>query len=301
MPSWNWPARRYHHIPAPAVSPTRAQSAPSAIPDDRERLPNAPYLLPKDALEQQRLDFQHACLYTILSNHYMAPLPPKVTTILDVGTGTGVWSTDMARLFPQAHIVGVDISAALLEYTSSAACTFCLADILQGLPFPDEQFEYVHQRFLVAAIPTVNWPAVIQELVRVARPGGWIELVEIGLTIQQAGPKTTHLLDWIEEISLARGFDMRTLPIGKLFRQMELEYIETYDVFAPLGDWAGNVGTMFKANILSAWQAIKGLYCAQANVSPAHFETMLKLVAQEWEERHASYVIHVAHARRPLA
>lgn len=37
MPSWNWPARRYHYIPAPAVSPTRTQSAPSAIVDARNR------------------------------------------------------------------------------------------------------------------------------------------------------------------------------------------------------------------------------------------------------------------------
>lgn len=113
----------------------------------------------------------------------------------------GIWPAEMARLFPQAHIVGVDISAASLGYPCSSSCTFCLADVLKGLPFPEQQFEYVHQRLLVAAIPAVNWPAVIRELIRVTRPGGWVELLEMGVTLQHAGPETTRLLTWMEEQS----------------------------------------------------------------------------------------------------
>lgn len=66
---------------------------------------------------------------------------------------------------------------------------------LKGLPFPDQQFDYVHQRLLVAAIPAANWPEVIHELVRVTRPGGWVELLEVGVTIERASPETTRLLN----------------------------------------------------------------------------------------------------------
>ncbi|GHO60384.1 class I SAM-dependent methyltransferase [Ktedonobacter robiniae] len=271
----------------------------TAILDDRERLSDAPYLLPKDAQEQNRLNFQHRCLYSAIGNHYLVPLPPDVTTILDVGTGTGIWPVEMANLFPQAHIVGVDLSAASLEYTSSSSYTFCLADVLKGLPFPHQQFDYVHQRLLVAALPATHWPSVIQELVRVTRPGGWIELLEIGVTIQRAGPETAHLLTWMGERSRERGFDMGLMPrLGEMLAQQGLEAIESHDIPVPLGEWAGHIGAMLKANVLSAFDALKGTYCTQANMPLEHFEAMVTRVAQEWEANHASYVFHAAYGRR---
>ncbi len=222
-----------------------------------------------------------------------------IATILDVGTGTGIWPVEMARLFPQAHIVGVDISAASLEYTSSSSSTFCLADVLKGLPFPDRQFDYIHQRLLVAALPATHWPAVIQELIRVSRPGGWIELLEIGVTIQHAGPETTRLLNWMGERSRERGFDMGLLSrLGEMLAQGGLEAIERHDIPVPLGEWAGHVGSMLKANVLSAFDALKGAYCTQANLPLEQFEAMVNRVAQEWEKNHASYVFHAAYGRR---
>lgn len=298
MPFWKRAVRRGHLTdlssrqgPEPLAS--------SAVMDDRERLPDAPYLLPKDAREQNRLNFQHRCLYSAIGNHYLVPLRPDVATILDVGTGTGIWPVEMARLFPRAHIVGVDISAASLEYTSSSSYTFCLADVLKGLPFPDRQFDYVHQRLLVAALPATHWPSVIQELIRVTRPGGWIELLEIGVTIEHAGPETTHLLTWMGERSRERGFNMGLLSrLGEMLAQQGLEAIERHDIPVPLGEWAGHVGAMLKANVLSAFDALKGAYCTQANMPLEHFEAMVNRVAQEWEANHASYVFHAAYGRR---
>ena len=299
MPFWSRLARRHRHITDPFVTREPEPLASPVVVNNRVCLPDAPYLLPKDEQEQSRLNFQHRCLYSAIGNHYLAPLHPNVATMLDVGTGTGIWPGEMARLFPQAHIVGVDISATALEYTSSSAYTFCLADVLKGLPFPDRQFEYVHQRLLVAAIPAANWPAVIHELVRITRPGGWVELLEIGVTIQHAGSETTRLLNWMEEKSQERGFDMRLLlRLGEMLAQKGLEAIECHDIPVPLGEWAGHVGAMLKADVLSAFDALKGAYCAQANMPQEHFEAMVKLVAQEWEMNHASYVFHAAYGRR---
>jgi ubiquinone/menaquinone biosynthesis C-methylase UbiE len=298
MPFWRHSSRHRRHT-TNLFSPVKRDQPASLIIDQRERLPDAPYLLPKDAQEQSRLNFQHRALYSAIGNHYLVPLRPDVTTILDVGTGTGIWPVEMARLFPQAHIVGVDISAAALEHTSSSKYTFCLADALKGLPFPDQQFDYVHQRLLVAAIPAANWPGVIRELFRVTRPGGWVELLEIGVTIQQAGPETVRLLEWMAGKSQERGFDMYLVSqLGEMLAQEGLEAIECHEIPVPLGDWAGRVGAMLKADVLSAFDALKGAYCAQANVPLEQFEALVTRVAQEWEQYHASYVFHVAYGKR---
>ncbi len=75
----------------------------------RHYLDDVPYLLPKDSLEDQRLNYQHHALYRTLSNHSLAPLSSeRVRTILDVGTG--IWSFELRALFPHALVVGVDVS-----------------------------------------------------------------------------------------------------------------------------------------------------------------------------------------------
>ncbi|HEU5383621.1 MAG TPA: methyltransferase domain-containing protein [Ktedonobacteraceae bacterium] len=287
---------RKSRMPAILVS---SPGAENEIVDDRRRLTDAPYFLPKDEEEDGRLFLQHKALYAAMGNHYLAPIRPDIANILDVGTGTGVWPVDMSRLFPQAHIVGMDISSLSFRYSSSSACTFLCGNVLTGLPFPDQQFDFVHQRLLVAGIPTANWPGVIRELVRVTRPGGWVELLEVGITVKNAGPETTRLLTWMANRSRERGFDLGILPeLGDLLVHAGLQAVETQNIPAPLGEWAGRVGAMLKTDVLSAFHAVKGVYCTQANLPPDQFDAWVKIVAEEWEQRRASYVFHAAYGKR---
>ncbi len=81
-----------------------------------------PSLLPKDPLEDQRLNDQHHALYRTLSNHSLAPLTAESTrTILDVGTGTGIWAVELQALFPHALAVGIDVSLATVPAAAGAA------------------------------------------------------------------------------------------------------------------------------------------------------------------------------------
>jgi methylase of polypeptide subunit release factors len=42
---------------------------------------------------------------------YLAPLEEdKIQRILDIGTGTGIWAIEMAEQFPQAAVIGTDLS-----------------------------------------------------------------------------------------------------------------------------------------------------------------------------------------------
>ncbi|GCF10296.1 class I SAM-dependent methyltransferase [Dictyobacter arantiisoli] len=297
-----WPFRRRQTViftPDHSSTPPEPHlTVPRSI-DDRARLTDTPYFLPKDAQEDTRLNFQHRALYAAIGNHYLAPLAPETDTILDVGTGTGIWPVEMSRLFPKAHTVGLDVSSSSFQFPSTAAYTFMIADILKGLPFPEKQFAFVHQRLLVAAIPTADWPAVIQELIRVTRPGGWIEILEIGVTIKNAGPETARLLEWMGNQSKQRGFDMGMVSqLGMLLVEAGVQDVEIQNIPAPLGAWGGHVGSMLKANVISAFNALKGVYCIQANILPEQFDAWVQSVAEEWETLHASYVFHAAYGRR---
>ncbi len=295
MVFFSWPFRSRRKTAAP---PPQAWAA---TPPQTERtyLADTPYLLPKDAQEDRRLNFQHSVLYRTISNHYLAPISPDTKTILDVGTGTGIWPMEISAIFPQAHIIGVDVAFSSLPPTLPETCIFVQANILQGLPFPDQQFDYTHQRLLVAAIPAARWPTTVRELVRVTRSGGWIELLEIGDTIQNAGPATKRLLTWMTGISKQFGFEMGVLHhLGDLLTEAGCQTVEAQDIPVPLGDWAGGPGQMMKIDVLHGYTALKGKYCEYSNTPAEVFDKMIDAAVAEWEKNRASYVFHAAYGRK---
>ena len=114
-------------------------------------------------------------------------------TILDVGAGTGIWPVEMARLFPESLVLGLDLDTELFSKTLPENCLLRAGNVLTGLPLPDAVFSFTHQRFLVLAIPDDHWPKVVRELVRVTLPGGWLELDRNRR--QSAGRWTCHHAD----------------------------------------------------------------------------------------------------------
>jgi ubiquinone/menaquinone biosynthesis C-methylase UbiE len=96
----------------------------------------------------------------------LAALRLSPARVLDLGTGTGDAAAAAARRFPQADVVGVDLSAAMVETAQGKhpGLRFEQADASR-LPFEDGTFDLV---LLANAIPFFD------ELRRVVAPGGWV-------------------------------------------------------------------------------------------------------------------------------
>ena len=68
------------------------------------------YFLPNDESEQDRLDLSHHMFKITMGDKlYLAPIG-KPATVLDIGTGTGIWAIEMGDNFPDAEILGTDLS-----------------------------------------------------------------------------------------------------------------------------------------------------------------------------------------------
>lgn len=267
--------------------------------DTRRYLEDSPYMLPKDEEEDNRINLQHHALYSAIGNHYIAPISPNLRTILDVGTGTGIWADQMARLFPYAVVVGLDLALSSFKVSPSENCFLCQGNVLTGLPFPDSFFSYTHQRLLVAAIPAEQWPGAIRELVRVTRPGGWVELVEIDNRMNNAGPATAKVQKFMEEITTNLGFNWEIVrKLGEILKQEGLQHVETQQIPIPVGEWAGRVGKMMKIDLLSATNALRGRYCSHAGITGAAFDEMVQAMAQEWETCQASCLFYATFGKR---
>ncbi len=155
----------------------------------RKRLAEAPYLLPSDFVEGNRLDMQHYLLKLAYSGNYIAPLQSP-QSIVDIGCGTGRWAREMALQFPQANVVGIDIKEPEADVAARQVAdlgrlpdnyVFVQGNVLQGLPFQDATFDYTHMRFLSLALPRGGWPPLVNEMARVTQRDGWIEILEFNI------------------------------------------------------------------------------------------------------------------------
>ncbi|KAG8700590.1 hypothetical protein FRC09_005872 [Ceratobasidium sp. 395] len=73
------------------------------------------YGLPNDGEELVRLNKQHEAMKIILGSNYTAPLPELNSgagpqSILDIASGSGQWVLEIAKEFPKAKVVGIDLS-----------------------------------------------------------------------------------------------------------------------------------------------------------------------------------------------
>lgn len=68
------------------------------------------YFMPNDESELDRLDLSHQMFKIAMGDKlYMAPVG-KPATMLDIGTGTGIWAIEMGDDFPDSEIIGTDLS-----------------------------------------------------------------------------------------------------------------------------------------------------------------------------------------------
>ncbi|SRR5579875_46155 len=282
--------RRRRHRP---TSP--ASAAPARLPAlvaGRRHLIQVPYALPKDLDEANRLDFQHYLYRQVLRGNFLVPLNyPR--TILDVGAGTGIWGKELARHFPHAQVYGLDLE----EVKSSARVPtnyhFVPGNVLEGLPFAEHTFEFTHQRLLLApAIPLARWGEVLRELLRVTTPGGWVELVEVGVEGRHLGPLTQQFFAWGITASQARGLDLRQVPaLDQLLREAGGRNVGGQRFEVPLGQWEGRLGRLMGQNLVGALAGLKALYLEQG--SEEEFHALLEQLSGEWAALHSALSLFV--------
>lgn len=260
--------------------------------EGRKRL-HAPYLLPNDERDLDRLSYQHYVLRQVLHSNTFAPvdyiLSMVQACVLDVGAGNNNWGIELAMGHPQVQVVGLDIKpvspkAAPLNYE-------CVqGNILQGsLPFRDNTFHYTHQRLLISAIPVHKWPDVIRELKRVTTPSGWIELVEGSNNFAHVGPNLREFLKWGTALAQARGIDPTMAEhLPELLARSNLQNIRAKQIRIAIGEWGGRVGKLLAHNAIEAFKSFKSP-CVEMGISPMYFDSVISALEVEFNQYKTMY------------
>jgi ubiquinone/menaquinone biosynthesis C-methylase UbiE len=68
-------------------------------------------------------------------------------------------------------------------------------DILEGIPFNPNSFDYIHMRYMILCFTNLQYDKVIKNLVDLLRPNGFLELCEPSLQLYNMGPATQRIVN----------------------------------------------------------------------------------------------------------
>jgi SAM-dependent methyltransferase len=217
-----------------------------------------------------------------------------------VGTGTGRWGIEVCWEHPEALVVGLDLVAGPREHPSGYR--HVRGNLLQGLPFQEGVFDLVHQRVLISGIPLGEWPRVVGELVRVARPGGWVELREPAMGGRHTGPATERLQRMALGVAGSLGLDTGDAVFGSLdryLREAGLEEVERKEFELPIGEWGGRVGSFMASGLRAGATRICEVLQAKSLLSAEEALELVRRSQVELDELRTTWTVAIAVARKP--
>ncbi|KAF2801932.1 S-adenosyl-L-methionine-dependent methyltransferase [Mytilinidion resinicola] len=200
------------------------------------------YPLPNDTDEINRLELQHKVWEISLNKRlYLAPLPPTITSVLDIGCGTGIWCIEFADAHPDVQVLGIDLSP-IQPSNVPPNCRFLVDDANAAWAFP-EKFDFIHTRALNFGVK--DWDALLAQAFEHLAPGGWIELDEFHVPLEcddGSAAADSAVLQWgvMGAEAVAKiGTDARAaLRHGERLREVGFVEVHEQKMKWPIGPWA---------------------------------------------------------------
>ncbi|CAJ0745296.1 18530_t:CDS:10, partial [Entrophospora sp. SA101] len=241
-----------------------------------------------DDPELDNFQKQHNILKYVWQSNFSSPVEPTLKSggkALDVGVG--IWAADVGQEYPSASITGVDIVPDFPKDHPSNV-KFEKADVLKGLPFEDNSFDLVHQKFGAFAFTEQQFKdKIIDEYVRITKPGGWIELMEFDQTVVNPG-ETYKKFQTAAHAATSHG-GLNPVPSSFLPKLVESNKDLTNYKFIehqhPIGKWGGKLGELTLNDWLEVYNVHKPTLTSVMNCSSDEYSDMLTQFSKEIDEQ----------------
>ena len=269
------------------LNPQREQMADESMVRNLEAQANA--IWPQEARLYQRYE-----------------LSPGID-ILDAGCGTGEGASRLAELYPQSKVLGVDVLDHHLElarnrYAKLASRVRFEHRSIYELGLPDASFDLTVCRHVLHSIPYVE--AVVAELARVTRPGGWLHLIpeDYGMLHFEKGGRVDPDEFWWEvpkifgektKTDLYIGRNLYTILVALGLENIAIDYVIVDTLRVPRETFAA---------IITAWRDGYAELSAEysrysVKETTAYFNQMIETILDP--KQYAVWMVPVVGARVP--
>ncbi|KAI9740234.1 MAG: hypothetical protein M1834_004812 [Cirrosporium novae-zelandiae] len=201
------------------------------------------YFFPNDEHAQELQVISHHLWTVELDGKYFLAPVKNPQKILDLGTGTGLWATDVGNDFPLAEVKGIDISPIQLS-CAPPNVTFEMDDYNAAWVDTPPRYDFIHARELFGSVP--NWPTLYEDIYKSLNPGGWFEHAESQAKIfsidEASSPALTQWGPLLQEASLRNGmdYDMAHKIKGWMEDTGFIDVVER-KVLRPIGGWSDDL------------------------------------------------------------
>jgi len=189
------------------------------------------YTFERSHLEAFRLNLQFYLWKDALKFNIHPSIPAfNSSAIADVATGTAIWLIDVARSLPSAQLDGFDIAVTQAPHQKWLPSNIAIRHWNIFEDVPDDligKYDIVHVRLLVLVIDNADPRAVMRNLFKLLKPGGylqWDELDIVNMTVKKASPSIqSPALDQLCQMSRGEGRFDWTLQLAMVMTEVGFE------------------------------------------------------------------------------
>ncbi|KIW43922.1 hypothetical protein, variant [Exophiala oligosperma] len=197
--------------------------------------------------EENEITMHEMCLLIFEDKYFLSPVDESnLRAVADIGTGRGYWAEGVADRFPDAQVVGMDLTPHARNILPN--CSFMLADATEDwvLDDPSMKFDLVHIRSLFGGVR--DWAALYKNCFDNMRSGGWIEQLEIEIDAQTqdaSTPPDSHIKALCEytrshlSVAAGRDFDI-SFSMKQMIEDAGFVDVQEKRINIPLGPWSSD-------------------------------------------------------------
>ncbi|KAJ4243479.1 hypothetical protein NW762_014810 [Fusarium torreyae] len=237
--------------------------------------------------------------------------------ILDVGTADGLWMRDVQSSIPapaqgEHTFIGTDINTSFFPITSTKNITYVKQDIKD--PTPQEwqnSFDLINLRMiLIAAGSGAAQRAVVNEHIKLLKPGGWIQIGDcdrICPTPEAENPRYHDMFACIRAVCQSSGLDPLEAPKMKSWLvEAGLEEVQEQTAMRAVGKRnsngeLGRLGVEADLIIATGFAAgAKGLYPSLKPLPDERLDSLVQDLEAELTNTGAYFPMRFIWGRKPL-